>query len=284
MTIFSEGRSAVVTGAAGGIGLAMARACLQRGMQVTLADVDEGRLGLTLRELAAEAPGRVTGATCDVRDPAQVEALRDAAMAAHGPVHLLLLNAGLGQPTKPWAERAAWEETLGVNLWGVVNGLMAFAPGMMEAGEGGAVVVTGSKQGITNPPGNAAYNASKAAVKAVTEQLAWEFRQAGAQGGSEREGGLTAHLLVPGWTHTGLTASEGAEKPPGAWSPSQVADRMVEGVEAGDFYIICPDNETDWATDRKRIAWGAGDIAENRPALSRWHPDWGTAFEAFREG
>jgi NAD(P)-dependent dehydrogenase (short-subunit alcohol dehydrogenase family) len=134
----------------------------------------------------------------------------------------------------------------------------------------------GSKQGITNPPGNAAYNVSKAGVKAVTEQLAWEFRQL--------EGGrLSAHLLVPGFTFTGMTAA-GTEKPAGAWWPGQVAERMVEGVEAGDFYIVCPDHEVDWETDRKRIAWAAGDLTEGRPALSRWHPDHGEAFKRFLEG
>lgn len=277
MGVFEEGRSAVVTGAAGGIGLAMARACLARGMRVTLGDVDGDRLWAAAAELRIDAPDRVAFAACDVREPAQVERLRDVATTAHGPVHLLALNAGLGRPTKPWDGREAWEETLGVNLWGVVNGLMAFVPGMQEVGAGGAVVVTGSKQGITNPPGNAAYNASKAAVKAVTEQLAWEFRQGTPGLGAH----LSAHLLVPGWTFTGLTAQEGGDKPAGAWEPSQVAERMVEGVEAGDFYIICQDNDVDWATDRRRIAWGAGDITENRPALSRWHPDWAGAFDGW---
>jgi hypothetical protein len=274
MVAFAEGRHAVITGGAGGIGLAVARACLARGMRVTLGDVDAARLADVVAGLAAEAPGRVAQGACDVREPSQVEALRQAALTAHGPVHLLLLNAGLGRPTTSWTERAAWEETLGVNLWGVVNGLMAFVPGMLGVGEGAAVVITGSKQGITNPPGNPAYNASKAAVKAVAEQLAWEFRQGGS--------GLSAHLLVPGWTHTGLTAREGGHKPAGAWWPEQVAERMVEGVEAGDFYIICPDNEVDRPTDRRRIAWAAGDLTENRPALSRWHPDWAKAFDRFR--
>jgi short-subunit dehydrogenase len=149
-------------------------------------------------------------------------------------------------------------------------------PGMIAAGREGAVVNLGSKQGITNPPGNAAYNISKAGVKALTEQLAWEFRQV--------EGGrLSAHLLVPGFTFTGMTTS-GAEKPAGAWWPEQVAERMVEGVEAGAFYIVCPDNEVDWETDRKRIAWAAGDVTEGRPALSRWHPHHGEAFKRFLEG
>jgi NAD(P)-dependent dehydrogenase (short-subunit alcohol dehydrogenase family) len=271
MSVFAEDRNAVVTGAAGGIGLAIARACLGRGMRVTLADHDAQRLDAAAAELRAGAPGRVAHAACDVRDPASVEALRDLAIATHGPVDLLVNNAGVGRPSKPWAEREAWEATLGVNLWGVLNGLMAFVPGMIQSGREAAVVNTGSKQGITNPPGNAAYNVSKAGVKALTEQLAWEFRQI--------EGGrLSAHLLVPGFTFTGMTSSA-AEKPAGAWWPEQVAERMVQGVEAGEFYLICPDNEVDWETDRKRIAWAAGDITEGRPALSRWHPDHAEAFK-----
>ena len=270
MSIFAEGRTAVVTGAAGGIGLAVARACLDRGMRVTLADHDGDRL----RAAADSLAGQVAQAVCDVSDPAQVEALRDAAVAAHGPVDLLVNNAGVAHPNKPWSGREGWEATLAVNLWGVINGLHAFVPMMLEEGRDGAVVNLGSKQGITNPPGNTAYNVSKAGVKVVTEQLAWEFRQI--------EGcRLSAHLLVPGFTFTGMTAGGATEKPAGAWTGEQVAERMVEGVEAGAFYIICQDNEVDWDTDRKRIAWGAGDITEGRPALSRWHPDFGEAFKRY---
>ncbi|MBP1804847.1 SDR family NAD(P)-dependent oxidoreductase [Rubellimicrobium aerolatum] len=272
MSVFEGGRSAVVTGAAGGIGLAVARACLGRGMRVTLADRDGERLEAVAVALASEAPDRVAQAVCDVADPASVEHLREVALAAHGPVDLLVNNAGIGRASKPWGDRAAWEATLGVNLWGVLNGLAVFVPGMMAGGREGAVVNLGSKQGITNPPGNAAYNVSKAGVKAVTEQLAWEFRQVPG-------GRLSAHLLVPGFTWTGMTGT--GDRPEGAWTADQVAARMIEGVEAGAFYIICPDNEVDWATDRRRIAWGAGDLTEGRPALSRWHPDWAEAFGAY---
>ncbi len=272
MGIFEDGRAAVVTGAAGGIGLAVARACLGRGMRVALAD----RAGPQLEEVAAalsgEFGGRAVAIPCDVSSPQDMERLRDAALSAHGPVDLLVNNAGVAHPNKPWAGREAWEATLATNLWGVLNGLHAFVPAMLESGREGAVVNLGSKQGITNPPGNAAYNVSKAGVKVLTEQLAWEFRQVPG-------GRLSAHLLVPGFTFTGMTGTE--EKPAGAWDPSQVAQRMVEGVEAGAFYIICQDNEVDWETDRKRIAWGAGDLTEGRPALSRWHPDHAEAFRRF---
>ena len=91
---------------------------------------------------------------------------------------------------------------------------------------------------------------------------------------------LSAHLLIPGFTYTGLTTGADA-KPAGAWTGEQVADFMLESLGRGDFYILCPDNETERATDERRMAWAVGDIIENRPALSRWHPDYKDAFAKF---
>jgi hypothetical protein len=92
---------------------------------------------------------------------------------------------------------------------------------------------------------------------------------------------VNAHLLVPGWTHTGLTAREGGPKPDGAWWPDQVIDMLIESIEKGDFYIICPDNEVTREVDNKRILWAAGDIVDNRVPLSRWHPEYKDVFAAF---
>ena len=121
------------------------------------------------------------------------------------------------------------------------------------------IVNTGSKQGITQPPGNTAYNVSKAGVKALTEGLAHTLREIT----GER---VTAHLLIPGYTHTGMTA-RGQEKPAAAWSAEQVVDYMLAGLDAGDFYLLCPDNETTREQDAKRIAWAAGgpDREPSRP-------------------
>ena len=91
---------------------------------------------------------------------------------------------------------------------------------------------------------------------------------------------MTAHLLVPGFTFTGLTRARVAEKPPAAWTPEQVVDFMVERMGAGDFYIICPDNDVTRPLDNARMLWAAMDITENRPPLSRWHPDYAEAFKA----
>jgi short-subunit dehydrogenase len=115
---------------------------------------------------------------------------------------------------------------------------------------------------------------SKAGVKVATEGLQHVLRNtAGCK--------VTAHLLVPGWVHTGLTARHGGPKPAGAWTAEQTVDVLLERIGKGDFYIICPDNEVTTAVDNKRIAWAAGDITENRPPLSRWHPDYEDAFAEY---
>jgi NAD(P)-dependent dehydrogenase (short-subunit alcohol dehydrogenase family) len=162
-----------------------------------------------------------------------------------------------------------------VNLWGVVNGVQAFVPGMLATDKPGMVINTGSKQGITSPPGNPAYNLSKAALKNYTESLSHALREAcGTR--------ISAHLLIPGYTHTGMTG--GAEKPTSAWAPEQVVEFMLEAVAAGDFYVLCPDNSVDRGMDEKRIRWAADDLILNRPALSRWHPDYEAAFAKFMAG
>jgi short-subunit dehydrogenase len=131
-----------------------------------------------------------------------------------------------------------------------------------------------SKQGITQPPGNTAYNVAKSGVKSLTEGLAHTLR--------EKSGGrVSAHLLVPGFTYTGMMKRHLPEKPAAAWTPEQVADFLFSGVARGDFYILCPDNETTAEMDRKRMAWALGDVIEGRPALSRWHPDYKAAFDSF---
>jgi NAD(P)-dependent dehydrogenase (short-subunit alcohol dehydrogenase family) len=185
-------------------------------------------------------------------------------------------NAGTAPGGGPFDHYERWQRVLGVNLWGVINGVHAFTEAMIGQGTDAMIVNTGSKQGITCPPGDTAYNVSKAGVKVITEGLQHTLR-------STPGCKVSAHLLVPGWTHTSLTAkTPDEEKPSGAWTADQVVDMLLERTGRGDFYIICPDNDVAWETDRKRIQWGAADITENRPPLSRWHPDYGDAFAAFR--
>jgi NAD(P)-dependent dehydrogenase (short-subunit alcohol dehydrogenase family) len=273
----AEGGTAVITGAASGIGLATAKKLAARGLKVVIADREGAALYQAIRDVAALAEGgedEVLGFACDVSRPDDVGKLAEAAFEKFGEVSFLMNNAGVGNnPGKPWENLAAWRALIDVNFWGVANGVNVFVPRMIAAGKPGIVINTGSKQGITTPPGNLAYNVSKAALKTYTEGLAHEFRNiSGAK--------LSAHLLIPGFTFTGLTTGA-TSKPAGAWTPDQVADFMLESLARGDFYILCPDNETERAMDERRMAWAVGDIIENRPALSRWHPDYKDRFAEF---
>ena len=145
---------------------------------------------------------------------------------------------------------------------------------MIAHGQPGLVINTGSKQGITTPPGDPAYNLSKAGVKVLTEALAHELRSVpGCK--------LSAHLLIPGFVFTPLAAKGRAEKPAAAWTPEQTVDFMLQSLGRGDFYILCPDNDVPRQLDERRILWAAQDIIDNRPPLSRWHPDWAERFKAW---
>lgn len=274
----SPGNVAVITGGASGIGLAAAKRLAAMGMKIVLADIAGARLDEAGRAVAAIAGNdAVLAIATDVAKADDLDRLAEKTFAAFGDVSLLMNNAGVGNnPGKPWENRGAWKQLLDINFWGVVHGVEAFAPRMLASGKPGLIVNTGSKQGITTPPGNLAYNVSKSGVKTFTEGLAHALR-------NEPGAKISAHLLIPGFTFTGLT--EGAtEKPAGAWTGEQVIDFMLASLPRGDFYILCPDNEAVRPMDEKRMAWAIGDIIENRPALSRWHPDYKDAFAAFMKG
>jgi len=273
-----QGRTAVVTGGASGIGRAAAGRLLGLGMNVCLADQDEVGLEAAVRELADGEAGEtaVLGVPTDVSDLGAVERLRTEALSRFGEVALLMNNAGTGGGGGAWQDLSGWQRVLGVNLWGVIHGVQVFTEGMIDQATPGAIINTASKQGITNPPGDSAYNVSKAGVKSLTESLAHQLRSI--------EGcRVTAHLLVPGFTYTGMIKRFVKEKPPGAWDPDQVVGRLIEALGRGDFYVICPDNEVTLEVDHRRMEWAVGDMTENRPALSRWHPDYAEAFAAFMD-
>jgi NAD(P)-dependent dehydrogenase (short-subunit alcohol dehydrogenase family) len=275
-TVLAAGRTAVITGGASGIGLAAGRRFASLGMNVVLADLEGTALDAARRDVEGVAKeARVLAVPTDVSRRDDVERLRDAAVAQFGDVAVLMNNAAINAGGgKPWQDADRWRQVIDVNLMGVVNGVTVFTESMIAQSRPSHIINTGSKQGITNPPGAAAYNTSKAAVRALTEQLAFALASDAPH--------VSAHLLIPGWTYTTLTgATEGSAKPDGAWTPAQVVEFMIESLVRGDFYILCPDNSVTRDVDERRMQWMADDIIKNRPALSRWRPDYTEAFARF---
>jgi NAD(P)-dependent dehydrogenase (short-subunit alcohol dehydrogenase family) len=275
--VLTTGNTAVITGGASGIGLATAKRLAALGMNVVLADLGAERLAAAADTVRAAAPGaEVMTSETDVSSPAALTALDTAVTAQFGGTDVLMNNAAIQSGSSLFGPQEVWDRVMAVNLWGVVHGSRIFGPGMIARGRPGLIINTGSNQGITTPPGDPAYNMAKAGVKVFTEALAHELRGTAPQ--------ITAHLLIPGFVWTGLTKGDRTEKPAAAWTPEQTADFLLTSLDRGDFYILCPDNDVPRSLDEKRIAWAAGDIVENRPALSRWHEDWAQPFKDYIGG
>jgi NAD(P)-dependent dehydrogenase (short-subunit alcohol dehydrogenase family) len=265
-----DGKVAVVTGGGGGLGRAMGERFAQEGMRVVLADVQPAVLEATVAELRDRGL-EVTGVACDVARWEDVEALRDAAIETHGRVHVLCNNAGIGVG----AEGRLWEHELndwrwgiGVNLYGVIHGINAFVPGMIDHGEPGHVVNTSSPNGGVTPlMDTPEYSVTKGAVVTLTEVLAAQLEDVGSA--------IGASLLFPGphMLRTGLfdawrtRPAELAKEKPRSRDPvtideyeelmrragvdvqytpvEEVAGRVVDAIRAGDFWIFAPSESSD---------------------------------------
>ncbi|KAI0156406.1 hypothetical protein GGR57DRAFT_81427 [Xylariaceae sp. FL1272] len=272
--IFGKDNTAVITGGASGIGLALAKKCAGYGMRVLIADWNTDNLEAAKKELGDSA-STVQMDVSQLEDWKKVTEKIEKDLG--GRINLLSLNAGVSAPTSLTnPDPSSFQKILNVNLFGVVNGLTTLVPlikSSASADSPSSIIITGSKQGITNPPGNPAYNASKAAVKSLGEHLSHDMRS---------EENINVHLLVPGWTWTQLAgAASGREKMSGAWWPEQVVDYLEKKMAEGSFWVICPDNDVTEDMDKKRMLWNAQDAVVGRPPLSRWREEYKGEFEGW---
>ncbi|SMR49750.1 unnamed protein product [Zymoseptoria tritici ST99CH_3D1] len=255
--VFRQGATALITGAASGVGLAVAKLCAAKSMNLIL--VDNNTSKLEEAKSAISTSGTVESHSLDVSSLSDWSSLKSSVEKDGRKLDFLHLNAGVGLKGD-WTDSSYFQKIFAVNYFGVVNGINTFYPHFDgNKGEQKAIVITG----ITNPPGNAAYNATKSAVKTTAEHLHFDLAKSSPS--------TSVHLLVPGWTFTGLTGGGNMkEKPDGAWSADQVADFLYKKMGEDKFYAICPDNDVDWETDRKRMMWTMGDVVYERKPQSRW--------------
>ncbi|KAI0518465.1 hypothetical protein F5B22DRAFT_599294 [Xylaria bambusicola] len=276
--IYASQNTAVITGGASGIGLALTKKCVGYGMRVLVADFDEKNL-----DAAKSALGdKIDTIRIDVGKIEDWTALKEKVEKDFGgKINLLALNAGTSlRVSFSDADTSGFEKIMQTNLFGVINGITTLLP-LVKAhattAEPAAVVITGSKQGITNPPGNPAYNASKAAVKALAEHLSFDLA-------ASHPGAVAVHLLVPGWTWTTLAgATGGREKPDAAWTPEQVVDYLEKKMAEGQFWVLCPDNDVTEDMDKRRMQWNTDDAILGRPPLSRWREEYKDEFKEYME-
>ncbi|RDW81191.1 SDR family NAD(P)-dependent oxidoreductase [Aspergillus mulundensis] len=274
LPIFRKGATALITGVASGIGLATAQRCHSHGMNLVLLDRNATALSQVTEHLTPQNSNNITTHVIDVSSMTEWQKLAPKVKSSHPEgIDFLMLNVGAGFTPKDgkgfWEDAEYFEKTFAVNTLGYTNGLAAFLDSVTAGADKKvrrAIVLTGSKQGITNPPSNPAYNASKAAVRTIAEHLSFDLAKVAPK--------VSVHLLIPGRTYTGFHTGAFREKPDGAWTSEQVVDFMVRKMVEDKFYILCPDNEVGEDLDRKRILWATGDLIEGRPPLTRWREDW----------
>lgn len=249
-----KGKVAVITGGADGIGKALAVAAATEGMKLVLADIDADKLNNTVEELAGTG-AEVIGLRTDVSSESSVQALADAAFERFGNVHLLINNAGVALAKSAWeTTQKDWEWVMGVNLYGVTNGLRAFIPRMLEKGEEGHIVNTASIAGLLSEPALAAYNVSKFGVVTLSEGLHHDL--------TLRKAKINVSVLCPGWVKTRIAEAERHREADqrtdftkidkvsvmtgmsimkavqNGIEPQQVASDVINAVKSNKFYIL----------------------------------------------
>lgn len=247
---------AVITGAASGIGRGIAERCVQEGMKVVLADVEEAALAQTEQELRA-THATVLAVQTDVSRASDIEALAQKTLKAFGAVHLLVNNAGVGAGSSIWESTLAdWEWVMGVNLWGVIHGLRIFVPIMLAQATEGHIVNTASIAGLLPYHPGAPYQVTKHGVVALSEQLYYSLAQRNAK--------VKVSVLCPGWVNTRIMDSERnrpsqlqnepsnlpmgpeqeaimqsmREEAQAGLSPRQVSDHVFNAIRNEQFYIL----------------------------------------------
>jgi NAD(P)-dependent dehydrogenase (short-subunit alcohol dehydrogenase family) len=262
-----EGKTAVVTGGASGIGRALVDRCLAEGMNVVLADVEAAAIDRANDELR-KVGDRVLAVRTDVSRAEEVDSLAAAAFDRFERVHLLFNNAGVGAGRTVWESTLSdWTWVMGVNLWGVIHGVRSFVPRMLAQDEAGYVVNTASIAGLVKSHHSAPYGVTKHAVVALTEQLSVEFERTGAK--------LKAAALCPSWVNTRI--NEGGRNRPdslknpeqqgataemqqrweqmqeavrGATPPAVIADDVFAGLRAGKLYLLPHPESKAWVERR----------------------------------
>lgn len=255
-----QNKVAVVTGAASGIGRALAEKSATLGMKIVLADVEEPALKQAEEELKARG-AEIIALRTDVSQAGDVEALANLTFATYGAVHLLFNNAGVSVENTVWGSSLAdWQWVLGVNLWGVIYGVHFFVPRMLAQGNEGHIINTASGAGLLAHAGQASYNVSKHGVVALSETLSLEL--------AAQRAALKASVLCPGWVNTRI-ADAGRNRPQtlqntpaeeqissemesriqasqqllqAGMSPSQVAEIVFEAIRQEKFYILTDPN------------------------------------------
>jgi len=270
-----QGKVAVITGGASGLGRAMAERFASAGMSIVLADVEPNALAQAEAEMKA-AGAKVIGVRTDVSRAAEVEALAQETLAAFGAVHLVVNNAGVAPLGNAWENSVAdWEWTLGVNLWGVIHGVRVFTPILLAQGGEAHIVNTASVSGLISPPGSAMYNVSKHAVVTLTETLYHDL--------ALQRANIGCSVLCPAYVPTGIVDSERnrpallqnpardktAEQQAreallrkavtsGKLSAGDVAQKVYEAVRDERFYILTHPKI------KSSIQWRMEDILQER--------------------